>query len=120
MADQTIGSQPASVDLRIYRGDTFEAQEFRWEQPAGTPVNITGYTVAAQIRLKPDAEDTEAEFECTITDAVNGKWTIEMADDVTEDLPKKTLYWDMQLTSPGGVTKTFAAGKIVLTKDVTR
>jgi hypothetical protein len=116
---ETIAALPAAVNLSLYRGDDFGPQEFIWEQPAGTPVDITGYTITAQIRASQDATDILASFACTITDAPAGKWTIALTDAQTTTLPS-SAYWDLQLTSPGGVTRTFAAGRVKVTRDVTR
>jgi hypothetical protein len=110
---------PASVDLAIYRGDTF-LQEFIWEQPAATPVNITGYNITAQVRLKQDADDPALEtFTTTITDGPAGKFTLGLTATQTQGLPKKPMYWDVQYLN-GSEKRTLMAGKIKLTKDVTR
>jgi hypothetical protein len=114
----TIALLPARVDLKLYRGDDFGPQEFIWEQPAGSPVDITGYEIAAQIREDPDSDEVLAVFTCTITNPAAGKWTLELDGAITADLPR-SAYWDMQLTS-GGVTRTFASGRITTARDVTR
>ena len=118
MADK-VSSLPAAVDLELYRGDDFGPQEFIWEQPAGTPVDITGYTITAQIRTSADDTAILASFTCVITSAALGKWTIALTDVETNLLPR-SAYWDMQLKSPGGFTRTFAAGKVKTTKDITK
>lgn len=120
MADETtvVDVRPEKHDLLLYRGDDFGPQQFIWTQ-AGVPIDITGYTITAQIRASKDDTATLASFGVNITSAVNGTWEITLTDADTLILPA-LAYWDMQLKSPGGFTRTFVAGKVKTDKDVTK
>lgn len=63
------------LDLVIEQGVTF-GMTVTVKDSSGTPVNITGYTFRGKI--KESAQDVSAveEFTCTITDAVNGIFTV--------------------------------------------
>ena len=111
---------PAELNIKVYRGDTIRATEFTYKE-GGVAVNISaGYSIAAQIRLRQDDPTILKSFTVVITDGVAGKFTIFMAAADTAALPPKTLYWDLQVTSPSGHVRTFVKGKVTVSKDVTR
>ncbi len=118
MADLTVDVRPKSVDLLLYRGDDFGPMQHTWTQ-SGVAVDITGYTITAQIRASKDDATILASFGVAITSAVNGTWEITLTDTDTLGLPP-SAFWDMQLKSPGGYTRTFCAGKVKTSLDVTK
>lgn len=118
----TLEVLPAQeLDLKIYRGDTVEPILFELLQDDEiTPINISGWTFAAQIREKQDDTAVVAAFTAVITDAPNGRFTLEMSAVLTDLLPKKTCVWDCQRTLPNGKKRTIVAGKVFTTRDVTK
>ena len=117
MADLVIDVRPRLIDLLLYRGDDFGPWAMAWTQNS-VAVDITGYTITAQIR---DSEDGTilASFGVNITSAVNGAFELTLTDADTLTMPSSAV-WDLQLKSPGGFTRTFAKGKVKTTKDVTK
>jgi len=73
------------LDLVIEQGATF-GMTITVKDANGTPVNITGYTFRGKI--KESAQDASAveEFTCTITDAVNGVFTVGLTAAETAEL----------------------------------
>jgi hypothetical protein len=114
----TVAVLPETVHLALYRGDDFGPWQIT-ATVAAVPIDLTDYSIKAQIRQTQDATAILADFVCTITDGPNGVFTIEMDDAQTADLPR-SCKWDLQLTDTGFHTRTFMAGNVTVTPDVTR
>lgn len=126
-------SKPAVLDIDIYRGDTtditlrFRTRVFNGAQggyTAGDYINLTGYTIRAQVRQLAGSEVILAEFTCYLSDQSNaatvGGVVATLTSAQTTTLPIGTSYWDLQLTAPDGTVKTFVAGATNVIADVTR
>lgn len=85
----------------------------------GTPVDLTGAAVTAQLRETPDATTGHA-FTATVTDAAAGQVSLVLADSVTATLAPMVHVYDVQVLS-GGVTTTYGVGsQVKVTADTTR
>jgi hypothetical protein len=126
-------SKPAVLDIDIYRGDTtditlrFRTRVFNAGQGGYTPgdyINLTGYTLRAQVRTLPGSEVILSEFSAVLADQSNvatvGGVVVTLTSVQTGLLPIGTCYWDLQLTAPDGSVKTFSAGAVNVIADVTR
>lgn len=109
---------PANYPLAIRRGDT-ETVAVTVQDAAGTAVDITGRTYAAQIRATADASSTLATFVCTITDAAAGQFACTLSAATTAALAIGEAVWDCQETN-GTVVTTLLAGDVRIDYDVTR
>lgn len=115
---------PASVDLTIYQGATF-SREFRWQ--TGTPaadVNLTGYTARMQIRRKLTDEDvvlelTTANGGIVITNAAQGRFTLNATATQTEALEIRSGVYDVEFVSGATVTRLLQ-GAVTVSPEVTR
>lgn len=110
MADQ--------VTYEFVRGDDF-AIPMTLTDPAnnGTAVDITGWTIASQVRY---ARKLVSTLDVTITDAANGQFTISLPKEQTAVWPARKLKCDIQFDRPvqGRVSsKTFI---IEVTEDQTQ
>lgn len=111
----TISVLPTRIDLLLYRGDDFGPMRFSWSV-AGVLQDISGYTITAQIKTTKD--DTVALADFTVAIVGLNYWDISLTDVQTAALPA-SAFWDMQLKS-GTFTRTYAAGKVKTSKDVTK
>lgn len=98
---------------------------FTYEQPAGTPVNITGYTAALQIRTSPLAKTTVLSLTngngITITGA-SGLLRCHATATQTAAITNGKYAYDIEITSPSPaftVTR-LAQGTIEVIAQVTR
>jgi hypothetical protein len=98
---------------------------FTYEQPAGTPVNITGYTAALQVRTSPLARTAVLTLEngdgITITGA-SGLIECHATATQTAAIINGRYAYDIEITSPGPaytVTR-LAQGTIEVSPQVTR
>src|SRR4051812_5563663 len=110
--------QPAPLDLTLYRGDdfglslvvysgSFNVVSGQWEK--GPPLNLTGWTGAAQIRATEDTTGPPlAEFTVAINpDQVGhrGAVFVSLSDSITAALAPGV--WDLQFIDSGGNKLTY-------------
>lgn len=96
------------------RGDTFVVAARLTDD--GVPIDLTGWGVRAHVR---DGEALVNELVYTPIVLGDGQYTLTCTAANTTTWPVKTLYCDIEYTSPSSVvasTETFA---IVLKKDIT-
>jgi hypothetical protein len=90
-----------TLNLTIVRGCTFEALVLVMQDSTGTPVNITGFTVSAEVRLD-SGSPVIVNLNPSITDAVNGEVTIpEIDDEITPSFTAGVYHWDLLLEQTG-------------------
>lgn len=95
-----------------------------YEQPAGTPVNLTGYTAACQLRSLPQDPTavltlTTANGGITITANI-GKVALSATAIQTGAIDEGVYVYDVEITSPTSVVTRLAQGQAVVTAQVTR
>ena len=109
---------PSTQNLTITRGDT-ETVVVTLKDGANLPINITGRTYRAQIRLTKDSSTISTSFSCAITSAVNGEITCTLSAGNSGTLAVGKQYWDFEETN-GGVVTTILAGVVTVLADVSR
>lgn len=112
---QTVGVLPEEVDLIVYQGD-----DVRWTLPLlqnGTPADLSGCTLAAQIRVTPSDDTILATITITVASSNVSFW---LAGSDSAGLPKSGAVWDAQVTDVDGFVSTFVAGNVLVTEQVTR
>lgn len=112
-----------TLDLEIYRGDTF-VQQLTIEDADGNPVDVSTMDFAAEIRRVATSETVLATFTVAIVDGPNGVVTITLYPSETEDLPIPTTSWawDFQTMTAAAtpVVTTRFVGEVTVVGDVTR
>lgn len=98
------------------RGDTFELTCSL--ENGGNDVDITGWTVAAQLR-KTDDTLVQA-MTITVTNASAGEFTITAANTETDDWPLGNLDIDVEFTEASGAVSSSETFTINVIKDITR
>lgn len=125
-----IGTKGAELDLLIRQGATFGPVFSTALNPNGTPINLTGATLRAQVRKTPTSPIGEA---CVATfnilDAVNGQFewfftdeatTVLVADSESETAPASVYVWDMELEDASGRVIPLLYGKVNVFREVTK
>jgi hypothetical protein len=94
-----------------------------YEQPAGTPVNITGYTSALQLRSLPTDATAVLSLATgsgiTITGAT-GLVAIRATATQTRAIDEGVYYYDLEITSPAGIVTRLVQGQAYVSAEVTR
>jgi len=86
----------------------------------GDVVDLTGYTVAAQIRKTYGSSSATASFTATVSSAASGKITLTLTDTVTAAIDAGRYVYDVNVTSSGGTVTRVIEGQAVITPGVTR
>lgn len=111
-----ITVKPAALDLNLYAGDGFAIQMVFTDKDTGEPFPLPG-TWAAQVRASPSASEVITSFNIGTDEATGGKLMLSLSG-AQVDLIPSGAYWDLQQTD--GDPRTWHAGRIYVTKDVTR
>jgi hypothetical protein len=94
-----------------------------YEQPAGTPVNITSYTAALQLRSLPQSATAVLSLTTgsgiTITGA-SGLVAVHATAVQTGAIVAGDYYYDLEITSPSGVVTRLVQGQALVNPQVTR
>lgn len=115
------------LDLVIEQGTTF-GMTITVKDANDTVINITGYTFRGKI--KESAQDATAveEFTCTITDAVNGQFTVGLTATETAALvatgaayDSYTSYtYDIEMVDSSGAVTRLLNGSVSVSPEVTK
>ena len=119
---------PGTLDLTVYQGDSFTLSAI-WEID-GSPVDVTGYTAALQVRKTHDAApllDLTSEtpgagqIQAITLGGVAGTITVEVDGADTAGLDFRKARYDLELTDAGGTgeVRTLLAGAVSLTREIT-
>jgi hypothetical protein len=97
-----------------------------YENPNGTPINITGYTAALQLRSLPSSPTAVLSLSTgagiTIT-GNTGVVSIHATATQTRVIDEGTYYYDLEITSPAtptAVTTRLVQGQAIVSAEVTR
>lgn len=114
---------PAQYDLIIKEGSDFVKQFIIKDSVLLNPINITGYTAAAQVRLSIGDIKPLIIF-VTVIGGSNGTITISASKAVLSKLPlnfkKQRGFWDLMVTDTSGLTSCYMQGEVLLLPAVTR
>ena len=106
-------------DLSIDQGTDFIA-EVQVDDTDGTTANLTGYTVAGQIR-KTYSSTTKVDFTCAVTDAAAGKISIALSNTQTGAMKAGRYVYDVEITRTSNSYKTrVIEGQVTVTPGVTQ
>ena len=111
-----------SYNVTIDQGATWYLN-VEYDNPNGTPVNLTGYTAALQLRSLPESATAVLSLSTgsgiTITGAT-GLVAISATATQTRAIDEGTYYYDLEITSAAGVVTRLVQGQAVVTPEVTR
>ena len=85
----------------------------------GDAVNLSGYSVAAQIR-KTFLSSTATSFTATISNASSGEITISLTPTQTTALEAGRFVYDVLITASGGTKTRVVEGQVTVNPSVTR
>ena len=113
--------RPPQSDFSVMQGDTFPLR-LTVRNPAvapatvGTPVNLTGCTIAGRIRRGA----TSYPFAVVSRDDLNGVVNLELSSTVMAGLSAGPYDYDIEITDTLGQTRKYARGVISVTSEATR
>lgn len=113
----------AQFTLEIAQGETL-AQTFVWQNDAGQPVDLTGYTARMQVRERHESQTVLLEL-TTANGGIqlggaSGTITLSMSATQTAALTWRRGVYDLELVSPAGVVTRLLEGVATVSPEVTR
>ena len=105
-------------NLTVDQGSTFSAS-IDITDTENNLLNLTGYTVAGQIRKTYDSS-TAVDFTGSVSNAALGEVTISLTATQTNALIAGRYVYDAEITSAGGTVTRVLEGQIEVTPGVTR
>tara|TARA_Y100001937_G_scaffold16976_1_gene23409 strand:+ start:1043 stop:1381 length:339 start_codon:yes stop_codon:yes gene_type:complete len=110
-------SVTATKDFTIQRRADFPIRLI-FKDANGTAVNITGFTVAAQV-YDNDRSTKFADFSVVYTDRPNGTVDLKLSDTDTANFFLETLKYDVLLTDPNGDKMYYLEGTLFVSQGYT-
>lgn len=110
-----------NYDLTIEQGATF-AQRITYKVPAGTPVDLTGYTARLQVRrtaASPVALSLTTENGGITLGGAAGTIDLAITATATAAIAADAYVYDLELVSGATVTRLLE-GNVVVSREVTR
>lgn len=104
------------VNIVIQKGTDFE-ETFSLTAEDGLGLNLTGFSATAKLKKHPSST-TSYDFSTVIT-IVDSTIKIIMSDTVTSTLPSGRCYYDLIITSSGGVVSKVIQGTALVEESVT-
>ena len=117
------------LNLTIRQGATFGPIVCTLKDSTGTPINITGYTVVAQVRKTPFARKASGfAATCVIVNGAAGQFSFEFEAEDTAKLvagesenDADSLYsWDLELIQPDTRVIPAVYGTVKVFREVTK
>tara|TARA_R100000781_G_scaffold38334_2_gene26924 strand:- start:129 stop:470 length:342 start_codon:yes stop_codon:yes gene_type:complete len=108
---------PGKKNFKIDRRADFPIK-LTFKDSSGSAINLTGYTVAAQVY--DESRSTKyADWDITYTDRANGIIDMNLTDTATATFTPNILFYDVLLTEPGGNKNYYLEGKLFISEGYT-
>lgn len=110
----------AYVELIMDQGATFSHVINLVNDTTGANINITGYSVASQMRRSYYSTNATANLVCTISEAANGEITLSLASGNTTNIKAGRYLFDMETTDTANTVTRVLEGIITVTPQITK
>ena len=109
-----------TYNFTVEQGTTFKRSLTLQEN--GSAMNLTGYSVASQMRSTHDSSTVVGTFACSLSNATGGIIQMGMASGATTNIEEGIYVYDVEITSSsgGGTVKRILQGTVTVTPEVTR
>ncbi|MDX2074739.1 MAG: hypothetical protein SFX19_10335 [Alphaproteobacteria bacterium] len=114
---------PGTYDFTIYQGATFN-RVLTWKDENNDAVDLTGST--ARMQLRESVDDADPFLSLTTENGgialggAAGTITLAISAADTAVITKTSGVYDLELVSAGGIVTRLLAGKILVSKEITR
>lgn len=90
-------------NITLNTGEYF-SRDFYLDNINGTPLNLTGYTAASQVRKHPESVNATADFNVGFIDRTNGRIRVSLATEKTRLVKPGRYVWDVMFSesNPSG------------------
>tara|TARA_Y100000015_G_scaffold26587_1_gene25796 strand:+ start:222 stop:1169 length:948 start_codon:yes stop_codon:yes gene_type:complete len=105
-------------NITINTGEYF-SRDFYLDNIDGTPLDLTGYTAASQMRKHPESVNATADFNVGFIDRANGRIRISLATTKTRLIKPGRYVWDLMFTDGSNKKSIVIEGNVLATQDIT-
>ena len=106
------------AELVLDQGSTFSTILTLSDDTTNLPINVSGYSVNANVKRSYYSVNNTASFVSTINDAANGNVTISISSQVSLNIKPGRYVYDVKITSPINVTTRIVEGILTVTPRV--
>ena len=90
-------------NITLNTGEYF-SRDFYLDSIDGTPLNLSGYTAASQMRKHPESLNATADFKVGFIDRANGRIRVSLATTTTRLVKPGRYVWDLMFTEANSQT----------------
>ena len=105
-------------NITLNTGEYF-SRDFYLDNIDGTPLDLTGYTAASQMRKHPESVKQTADFNVGFIDRVNGRIRVSLATTTTRSVKPGRYVWDVMFTDSSNKKSIVIEGNVLATPDIT-
>ncbi len=116
---------PAQLDIKLQRNEDW-ARRLRITSPDGVPIDLTGCSLAMQVREKLN-QNLVAEADVSVADPLTGEADLALSAREGSDLSSygqsiqdAELFHDLRLVDGAGTRVVLFSGRLILTRGETR
>lgn len=114
----TADLRPAQYNVQIWRNDTW-AQTFAITAN-DVAVDLSGSTILIQVRSKPTSSDVVLSLTTGSSITIGGVGYNEITLNKVVDIAAGNYVYDMNVTFPSGLVKTYIYGTFLVQEDISR
>lgn len=106
------------AELIVDQGSTFSTILTLTDDTTNLPIDVTGYSINANIKKSYYSSNNTAIFTSVINDSTNGNVTIYLSSDATTNIKAGRYLYDVKISSPSSVVTRIIEGIITITPRV--
>jgi hypothetical protein len=106
------------AELIVDQGSTFNTILTLTDDTTNLPINVSGYSINANVKKSYYSVNNTAVFTSTINDAANGNVSISISSDTSSNIKAGRYVYDVKITSPGSVVTRVIEGILTVTPKV--
>lgn len=106
------------AELIVDQGSTFSTILTLTDDTTNLPINVSGYSINANIKKSYYSANNTASFVTVINDAANGNVSISLSYDVSVNIKAGRYVYDVKTTTPGNVVNRIIEGILTVTPRV--
>lgn len=110
----------AYVELFVDQGATFNNIINLTDDITNASINVSGYTIASQMRRSYYSANATANITCTITNAAQGEIKMSMSANTTANIKAGRYLFDLKTIDLAGTVSRVLEGIITVTPATTR
>lgn len=106
------------AELIIDQGSTFNTILTLTDDTTNLPINVTNYSISANIKKSYYSANNTASFTPIINDAINGNVTISLDASTTSNIKAGRYLYDVKIKSPTNIVTRIIEGIVTITPRV--